>query len=78
MGKLHATRESSKQWGELPAHERDRILQSMTEGFPAHYQAVLEEYFKRLADEKPPQPDDQSPPADKPTTAPAEPAKPQN
>ena len=31
----------------------DRILQSLTEGFPAHYQSILEAYYKRLAVERP-------------------------
>jgi len=53
MGKLHAERQEGKQWGELPPKERARILQSMNEGFPSHYQKLLERYFARLADEKP-------------------------
>jgi acyl-CoA reductase-like NAD-dependent aldehyde dehydrogenase len=52
MGKLHAERQEGKQWGELPPKERARILQSMNEGFPSHYQKLLEKYFARLADEK--------------------------
>ncbi len=52
MGDLHGARMQGDRWGELPAHERDRILQSLTEGFPPHYQAVLEAYYKRLAVEK--------------------------
>ncbi|WP_010584949.1 hypothetical protein [Schlesneria paludicola] len=52
MGDLHGARVEGDRWGELPAHERDRILQSLTEGFPPHYQAVLEAYYKRLAVEK--------------------------
>jgi hypothetical protein len=53
MGDLHAARKDGKDWGELPPHERDRILQSMTEGFPSHYQRILERYYKRLAQETP-------------------------
>lgn len=53
MGDLHATRDQQDRWGDLPAHERDRILQSLTEGFPAHYQSILEAYYKRLAVERP-------------------------
>jgi hypothetical protein len=53
IGDLHAPRPSGKQWGELPPHQRDRILQSMNEGFPAHYQRILERYYKRLAEETP-------------------------
>ena len=52
MGDLHGAKMQGDRWGELPAHERDRILQSLTEGFPPHYQAVLEAYYKRLAVEK--------------------------
>jgi hypothetical protein len=37
----------------LPPHQRDRIVQSLTEGFPAHYQKILERYYKRLAEETP-------------------------
>jgi hypothetical protein len=61
MGKLHAADQDGKHWAELPAHERERILQSMTEGFPAHYQGVLEAYFKRIAEEKPLSSDEQAP-----------------
>ena len=51
-GELRPAKMQGDRWGELPAHERDRILQSLTEGFPPHYQAVLEAYYKRLAVEK--------------------------
>jgi hypothetical protein len=53
IGDLHSARNDGKKWGELPAHERDRILQSLTDGFPPHYQSILQRYYKRLADEKP-------------------------
>ena len=82
MGDLHAARKEGKQWGELPPHERDRILQSMTEGFPAHYQRILERYYKKLATETPVgadegKPADEAVPA-QPKVAPADaqPAKP--
>jgi len=61
MGKLHGTNDEGKHWADLPPHERERILQSMTDGFPAHYQGVLEAYFKRIAEEKPLGADDQGP-----------------
>ncbi len=64
MGDLHAAKKEGKQWGELPPHERDRILQSMTEGFPAHYQRILERYYKKLATETPVGADDGSAPSD--------------
>jgi hypothetical protein len=53
IGTLHAEKREGKQWGELPPKERERILQSMNDGFPSHYQRILERYFARLADEKP-------------------------
>jgi hypothetical protein len=77
MGDLHGTRDQGDRWGELPPHERDRILQSLTEGFPAHYQAILEAYYKRLAVEKRAEDPDAAPlPAPKaaPKAAPAKPA----
>jgi hypothetical protein len=52
-GPLHAARRNGNAWGQLPAHKREQILQSMTEGFPAHYQPILERYFQRLAEERP-------------------------
>ena len=79
MGDLHGTRDQGDRWGELPPHERDRILQSLTEGFPPHYQAILEAYYKRLAVEKRAEdPDAALPPPPKaaPKAAPAKPAAP--
>lgn len=52
-GPLHAPRRNGAMWGELPPHKRQEILQSMTEGFPAHYRPILERYYRRLADESP-------------------------
>jgi len=40
------------QWGNLPPHERERIMQQLGRDFPAHYREVVEEYFRRLASEK--------------------------
>ncbi len=52
-GPLHAERRNGAAWGDLPPHKRQEILQSMTEGFPAHYRPILERYYRRLADESP-------------------------
>ncbi len=52
-GRCTPNSHEGKQWGELPPKERERILQSMNDGFPSHYQKILERYFARLADEKP-------------------------
>ena len=42
----------SSDWAKLSGRERDRILQSMSEGFPPEYRTVLERYYRRLAEEK--------------------------
>jgi len=52
IGDLVDPKESSKDWGNLSSRERDRILQSMSEGFPPEYRMVLERYYRRLAEEK--------------------------
>lgn len=52
-GPLHDAKRNGRGWGTLPAHKREQILQSMTEGFPPHYQRLLERYYARLAEEKP-------------------------
>jgi hypothetical protein len=52
IGTLVNPADSGKDWGKLSAGERDRILQSMSEGFPPEYRTVLERYYRRLADEK--------------------------
>ena len=52
IGDLVAPGESAKDWAKLSARERDRILQSMSEGFPPEYRTVLERYYRRLAEEK--------------------------
>jgi hypothetical protein len=52
VGSLVDPRESQKDWAKLSSRERDRILQSMSEGFPPEYRQVLERYYRRLAEEK--------------------------
>ena len=39
-------------WGELPERLREEIEQFRYTRFPLHYQRVLEEYFRALADEE--------------------------
>jgi hypothetical protein len=51
VGDLNAPRSSRRKWAELTPKERDRILQSRTEGFPAGYEEILGEYYRRLATE---------------------------
>jgi hypothetical protein len=52
IGDLVDPRMSEKDWAKLSTRERDRILQSMSEGFPPEYRTVLERYYRRLAEEK--------------------------
>jgi len=52
IGTLLNPGDNGKDWGKLSPRERDRILQSMSEGFPPEYRTVLERYYRRLADEK--------------------------
>ncbi|WZO96223.1 hypothetical protein EP7_003211 [Isosphaeraceae bacterium EP7] len=52
IGDLAEPGKGNKDWAKLSDRERDRILQSMTEGFPPEYQVVLERYYRRLAEEK--------------------------
>ena len=52
IGTLLNPGDNGKDWGKLSGRERDRILQSMSEGFPPEYRTVLERYYRRLADEK--------------------------
>src|SRR5688500_15838569 len=52
IGSLVNPAESHKDWAKLSDRERDRILQSMSEGFPPEYRTVLERYYRRLAEEK--------------------------
>jgi hypothetical protein len=52
IGTLVDPGQSQKDWAKLSGRERDRILQSMSEGFPPEYRLVLERYYRRLAEEK--------------------------
>jgi hypothetical protein len=52
IGTLVNPAESQKDWAKLSSRERDRIVQSMSEGFPPEYRTVLERYYRRLAEEK--------------------------
>jgi hypothetical protein len=52
QGDLNAPRRSQRKWAELTPKERERILQSRTEGFPPGYEDILTEYFRRLSAEQ--------------------------
>ena len=52
VGELRDPNRSKRDWAELPPREREKVVQSSTEGFPAGYEALLEEYYRRLASEE--------------------------
>ena len=52
IGDLVNPKEGNKDHIKICPRERDRILQSMSEGFPPEYRLVLERYYRRLAEEK--------------------------
>jgi hypothetical protein len=77
-GPLHDPKAGSHAWGDLPAKEREQILQSQTEGFPPGYEQVLSSYYNRLAQEKVSSdnsggPSPSAPAANGPTTQPTNP-----
>jgi hypothetical protein len=52
IGDLINPQDGNKDWAKISPRERDRIIQSMSEGFPPEYRLVLERYYRRLAEEK--------------------------
>lgn len=46
---MRAARDDGRNWADLSPQERKKILQSRTDGFPAGYDAILADYFRRLA-----------------------------
>lgn len=50
-GAMRDPNASSRNWGQLPPKQREQILQSQNEGFPAGFEAILSSYYKRLAQE---------------------------
>lgn len=72
MGDLHGFRKENEKFGNLKAHERDKILQSMSEGFPPEERAALERFYRLLAEEKTATGDDPS--GKKPAKSAAKPA----
>jgi hypothetical protein len=39
-------------WGDLPAKERQEVLQAIGKEFPSHFRDVIEQYFKKLASDE--------------------------
>ncbi len=53
-GQMRAVKNEGDRWADIPPKEREKILQSQGEGFPAGYEDVLADYFRKLAkSEKP-------------------------
>lgn len=49
MGELIAPRKNGRGFEDLTPKEREKILQSKTEGFPPGFEDVLADYFRRLS-----------------------------
>jgi hypothetical protein len=49
MGELIAPKKNGKGYEDLTPKEREKILQSKTEGFPPGFEDVLADYFRRLS-----------------------------
>ncbi len=52
QGEMHDPKAGDKQWATLPPKQREQILQSKTQGFPPGFEAVLQSYYQRLAQEQ--------------------------
>ncbi len=44
---------ASASWGDLPPHVREALLQGFSDKFSATYEQLTQEYYKRLAEQKP-------------------------
>ncbi|MFO0830664.1 MAG: hypothetical protein U0637_02360 [Phycisphaerales bacterium] len=44
---------ASASWGDLPPHVRDALMQGFSDKFSATYEQLTQEYYKRLAEQKP-------------------------
>jgi hypothetical protein len=49
QGELKAPDKKGRNWADLTPKQREKILQSRTEGFPPGYEDILADYFRRLA-----------------------------
>ena len=48
-GPMRAVNQEGRKWAELTPQEREKILQSKTDGFPAGYDDILADYFRKLS-----------------------------
>ncbi len=51
-GDINRKKGSGEGWGNLPPKEREAALTELSKDLPAHYRAVIEEYFRKLARER--------------------------
>ena|GEM_PF-2723467 len=64
-GEMRAVKNEGDRWADIPAKEREKILQSQGDGFPAGYEDVLADYFRKLSrSEKPASATSQEKPAE--------------
>lgn len=49
QNEMRAARDDGRDWADLSPKERQKILQSKTDGFPAGYDDILADYFRRVA-----------------------------
>lgn len=52
IGDLRDAGASKRVWAKLPPKERERILQSKTEGFPSEFDDILADYYRQVAREQ--------------------------
>ncbi len=55
-GELRAAEQQGRQWAKLSPKDREKVLQSQTEGFPPGYEAILADYFRRVSRTESPSP----------------------
>ncbi|MFO1091782.1 MAG: hypothetical protein U0992_00515 [Planctomycetaceae bacterium] len=48
-GPMRTPQQDGRKWAELTPKEREKILQSQTDGFPAGYDEILADYFRKLS-----------------------------
>jgi hypothetical protein len=48
-GPMRSPQQDGRKWAELTPKEREKILQSKTDGFPAGYDEILADYFRKLS-----------------------------
>ena len=70
-GPMHDAQSGTRVWGQLPPKQREQILQSQSEGFPAGFESVLATYYSRLSQGQVPA--DAAGHGPEPTTRPAAP-----